>query len=124
MIFGIGTDIIEVDRIRKELAKNSGLKEKIFTASEISYCESKHDRAQHFAARFAAKEAFFKALGIGWRDGLEFQNIEIRNDKLGKPQIIIIGKVKEFFETNKLKSIQLSMGHIKELAIAFVIIEK
>jgi holo-[acyl-carrier protein] synthase len=124
MIFGLGTDIIEVDRIRKEISKESGLKEKVFAPAEIEYCESKNDKAQHYAARFAAKEAFFKALGTGWGHGIEFQDVMVLNNVQGRPEIKLKGKAHDFFKSNNLKNIQLSMSHIKELASAFVIIEK
>ena len=123
MIFGIGTDIIEVKRIEKELSSGTGLKENLFTTEEIKYCESKKFKFQHFAARFAAKEAFFKALGTGWRFGMMYSEIEIRNNDLGKPEIFTSGKVKKTLDENNIVNINLSISHLNELANAFVIIE-
>ncbi|MBP7870250.1 MAG: holo-ACP synthase, partial [Candidatus Saccharicenans sp.] len=77
MIFGVGVDIIEVDRIEDKLSRTPGLKDKLYTPVEIGYCESKKFPAQHYAARFAAKEAFLKALGTGWSRGVKFSEIEI-----------------------------------------------
>lgn len=77
MIFGIGIDIIEVERVKNQISKSNGFREKIFTEREIEYCESKKNKAQHYAARFAAKEAFFKAIGTGWRNGMAFNAIII-----------------------------------------------
>ncbi len=124
MIYGIGIDNIEVNRVKKQLDEDNGFKEKIFTLNEIKYCESKANRSFNYAARFAAKEAFFKALGTGWRDGMAFNEIEVNNDDLGTPEILLYGKTKTYVEQKKLKNIQVSLSHIKEFATAFVIIEK
>ena len=70
VIFGVGIDEIEVDRIEKKLQAENGLTERLFTSREIEYCRSRRFGAQNFAARFAAKEAFLKAIGTGWRDGV------------------------------------------------------
>ena len=124
MIYGIGTDIIQTDRVKKSIETIPGFSEKIFTQLEIEYCLSKKNKYEHFAARFAAKEAFFKAIGTGWRGGLAFSEIEVNNDDLGKPSFKLYGKAKEFSDSNNFLSIHLSITHIKELAQAFVIIEK
>lgn len=124
MIFGIGTDIIEVKRIEEKLIRTGGLKAKIFTPREIAYCESKHRPAMHFAARFAAKEAFLKAMGTGWTGGHKFSEIEIIDDELGKPELYVYGKVKEFCYQNRLSRFEVSLSHIKDLATAVVILEK
>ncbi len=124
MIFGIGTDIIEVKRMEKHLDKNDALKQKLYTNDEQKYCErGKVTKAQCYAARFAAKEAFFKALGTGYRYGMAFHEIEVLNDELGKPFINPHGKVKEYLEEKKIKSIHLSISHVKEMANAFVVLE-
>lgn len=124
MIFGIGTDIIEVSRMEKHLENNEALQKKLYTEDEQKYCErGKVTKAQCFAARFAAKEAFFKALGTGYRYGMAFHEIEILNDELGKPFINPHGKVKEYLEEKKIKSIHLSISHVKEMANAFVVLE-
>lgn len=124
MIYGIGTDIIEVSRMDKHLENNDALRDKLFTEAEQKYCEKgKITRGQCYAARFAAKEAFFKALGTGYRYGMAFHEIEVFNDELGKPYIQPTGKVKQFVEEQKIKSIHLSISHVKELANAFVVLE-
>jgi len=124
MIFGIGTDIIEVARMEKHLEKNDALMKKLYTEAEQKYCnKGKVTKYQCFAARFAAKEAFFKALGTGYRYGMAFHEIEVLNDELGKPNIVPHGKVKEFLEEKKIKSIHLSISHVKEMANAFVVLE-
>ncbi|MBS4057426.1 MAG: holo-ACP synthase [Bacteroidetes bacterium] len=124
MIFGIGTDIIEVARMEKHLSNSNGLREKLFTLTEQSYAESKSSKYQHYAARFAAKEAFFKALGTGYRFGMAFHEIEVINDELGKPVITVHGKVKEYLEKMQVTHIHLSVSHVKEMANAFVVLEK
>ncbi|MBL7136839.1 MAG: holo-ACP synthase [Candidatus Marinimicrobia bacterium] len=124
MIFGIGTDIIEVERVGKQISKGNGFKEKIFTPNEIKYCESRKNKAQNYAARFAAKEAFFKAIGTGWRRGLAFSEIEVVNNELGKPEINLYGKTKKFIEENRIENIHVSLSHVKNLVSAIVILEK
>jgi len=123
VVFGIGTDIIEVGRIEKQLNSGTELKKSLFTDSEIIYCESKKFQFQHFAARFAAKEAFFKALGTGWRYGMKYKEIEIKNNDIGKPEIFVSGRVKEELEEKKIIKIHLSITHLNDLANAFVILE-
>jgi holo-[acyl-carrier protein] synthase len=124
MIFGIGIDIIEVDRIRKQIEKGERFKERIFTDKEQQYCEPKRNKAQNYAARFAAKEAFFKAIGTGWRGGITFKDVEIVNNEAGKPEIFLYGKAREFVKENELKNIQVSLSHIKNFASAIVAVEK
>lgn len=124
MIFGIGVDIIEVARVQRKLARTPGLKERVFTAQEIAYCQSKRASARHYAARFAAKEAFLKAMGTGWRDGYGFDQIEIVHDPLGKPQVRVHGKVRGFCRKQGISGMQVSLAHLKDIAKAVVILEK
>ena len=125
MITGIGTDIIEVQRIEKQIAEGSHFKDRIFSSPEIEYCESfKTGKAQHYAARFAAKEAVFKALGTGCRDGLAFRDIEVLNDELGRPDIRLSGKAAELARKQGVRNIQVSLSHLKDTACAVVIMEK
>ena len=125
MIFGIGTDIIEVKRMEKHLDGNDALREKLFTKAEQVYSEKgKVTVWQRYAARFAAKEAFFKALGTGYRYGMAFHEIEVKNDELGKPFIEPHGKVKDYLSKQKVKEIHLTISHVKEMASAFVVLEK
>ena len=124
MIFGVGTDIIEVQRVEEKLLRTGGLKTKLFTAKEIAYCDSKHRPALHYAARFAAKEAFLKAMGTGWTGGHKFSDIEVVNDALGKPELFVHGKVDEFCAAHGITGMQVSLSHIKDLAKAVVVLEK
>ena len=93
-IFGIGTDIVNIKRMEKSLKQyGSKFKNNIFSKNEITYCEKNKNPAPFYAKRFAAKEALSKALGTGIRKGIEFKNIEIRNDLYGKPSIRLKGAV-------------------------------
>ncbi len=123
MIYGVGIDVIEVERIRRQLARGDRFKNRIFTPHEIAYCEGKKNRAQNYAARFAAKEAFFKALGTGWSGGLAFNQVEVVNDARGKPEIRVYGKAKELIEESGVIHIQVSLTHLKDIASSIVTLE-
>ena len=124
MIYGIGIDTIEVDRIAKQVDGDTRFREKIFSSGEIVYCDSfKQKKAEHYAARYAAKEAFFKAIGTGYRGGLAFHEIGIVNDELGKPELVLSGKAREYAKQHAFGKIHVSMSHLKSTACAIVIIE-
>jgi holo-[acyl-carrier protein] synthase len=123
--FGVGIDVIEVSRIQKEISKeDGGFKTKVFTQGEINYCETQSTKAQNYAARFAAKEAFFKAMGTGWSNGYAWAEVEVARDSAGKPYIITHGKVKEFLKQNRISNVHVSLSHVKETATAIVSLEK
>ncbi len=124
MIFGVGTDIIEVERVAKMVARGRPYLQTIFTEKEMEYCDPKARGPEHYAARYAAKEATLKALGLGWRNGLAFADIEVLNDELGKPQIFPHGEVKRVFESYRIRQASISLSHNKESAMAVVILEK
>ena len=124
MIVGIGTDIIEVARIERLMAGQKRFQKRIFTETEVAYCESKKNKAQNYAARFAAKEAFLKAIGTGWRQGVAFKEIEVVNNPQGKPEIFLSGKAKEIADNLGITNIQISLSHLKDIAIAVVAAEK
>ncbi|HNY01859.1 MAG TPA: holo-ACP synthase [Bacteroidales bacterium] len=123
MILGTGIDIIEVARIEKAMSRDTGFRDKLFTEGEIAYCESKKNRYQHYAARFAAKEAFMKALGTGWRFGVRFADIDLFHDELGQPHIRPAGIAKELTDRLSVSKIHVSLSHLKEMATAIVILE-
>jgi holo-[acyl-carrier protein] synthase len=123
MVKGIGVDIIDIPRIKKMVEKDTRFVEKVFSAKEIEYCRGKHKKEIHFAARFAAKESFFKALGTGWRYGMRWEDISVENDELGKPEIKLSGKALDFFRQKQYRHIHLSISHTKEYAVAFVVVE-
>lgn len=123
MIFGIGTDLIEVARVADKLEKKTGFKELVFSPAEIIYCEARACKYEHYAARFAAKEAFLKAIGSGWRKGTAFNEIEICNDAEGKPELKFTGNTATTLADMKLGRIFVSLSHLKTMACAMVIIE-
>jgi holo-[acyl-carrier protein] synthase len=123
MVKGIGVDILAVDRMERMIADNSGFIDRVFTSGEIEYCSGKAKKPQHFAARFTAKEAFFKALGSGWRFGMRWQEVWVENDTLGKPLLKISGQARRYFDKMKFERIHLSVSHTGEYAVSFVLIE-
>lgn len=122
-IYGIGTDIIEVARVKRSVSRGSGFREKVFTANEIAYCEQTARKEQHYAARFAAKEAFLKALGTGWVEPLQFVEIELASNPEGKPAIVLYGKTKEYVEAQGITEIHVSISHVKDMASAIVVLQ-
>lgn len=123
MAHGVGIDIIEVNRIEKLITSSDRFKQRIYTQNEVDYCEARKNKAQNYAARFAAKEAFLKAIGTGWRSGVAFREIEVVNDEQGKPEIHLHGRTKKITQDRHIKNIQLSLSHVKELAVAVVVVE-
>lgn len=125
MIVSIGIDIIEVARIREVLLRTPRFRERVFTASECAYCDSRGAvAAQHYAARFAAKEAALKALQTGWRGGIGWQDVEIATRDSGAPYLILHGKVKEALDSLGATFAHLSLAHTSEHAIAQVVLER
>jgi holo-[acyl-carrier protein] synthase len=122
-IFGIGTDIIELERVEIILSKDNGFRETVFTQNEIDYCENKANKTQNYAARFAAKEAFLKAIGTGWPGKIQFNEIEIINDHNGKPEIILKGNAHEYAKEKGITRIYLSISHLKDIAHAIVALQ-
>ena len=124
MIVGIGTDLVEVSRLSKSIASfGSKFTERVFTAGERSYAESKANSVERFAARFAAKEAAMKALGTGWAGGVSWTQIEVVNDTDGKPRLVLHGVAKELADQMGVKRIWLSLTHTEQMACAFVVFE-
>jgi holo-[acyl-carrier protein] synthase len=122
MIYGTGVDIVEIQKIQKMLGKEAFLR-KVFTDFEIAYC-SRYKRSEpHFAGRFAAKEAVFKALGTGFGNGLGFIDVEVKNDKNGKPNLFLYRKAKEFSKTLGIANMLLTISHCENYAVAQVIFE-
>ena len=127
-ILGTGIDIVENYRLKKILLKKkSNFKKKIFTIKEVAYCEKKSNSISCYSKRFAAKEAFVKALGIGFRKNINFKDIEVVNNTYGKPYISInkkiANKIKTLFKVKKF-NILLSISDEKKYSIASVIISK
>jgi holo-[acyl-carrier protein] synthase len=124
MIVGTGIDIAEVPRIEASIARfGNRFLQRIFTATEISYCESKANRIERYAARFAAKEAAMKAIGTGWNHGVAWRDVEVCRQPGGRPTIVFHGKAAEFAAKLGAVHVALSLSHTKEFAIAQVILE-
>ena len=125
-IFGIGTDIVNIKRIEQSLKKHKfSFKNRIFSKKEISYCEKRKNSSAFYAKRFAAKEAFSKALGTGIRKGVNLKNIEITNNVHGKPSISLKGNLANYLKKKikcKKYDIHLSLSDDKPWAQATVII--
>lgn len=124
MIIGLGIDIVEVFRIGETIARTPRFLERVYTAREREYCESKGKAAaQSFAARFAAKEAFLKALRTGWRGNLAWHEIEVVVDDGGVPRIRVTGEAARILSETGADRVHLSISHTSEHAIAEVILE-
>lgn len=123
MIKGLGIDLVEVERIRRAMEKSPEFARKVFSPEEIAYCSGQGGSFESFAGRFAAKEAFFKALGTGWRGQLAFHEVSVRNDGLGMPFIVLTGDTLRFLEVKKNCKFHLSISHTRLYATAVVIIE-
>jgi holo-[acyl-carrier protein] synthase len=125
MIISVGIDIIEVSRIRETLARTPRFVERVYTEKERAHCDSKGVTApQHYAARFAAKEAALKALRTGWRGSIAWHDVEISNDEKGAPLIEIAGEARKVLDSLGANAVHLSLSHTTEHAIATVILEK
>lgn len=125
MIFGIGTDIADIGRFQRFLDNdNAPLLRRLFTQRERETCLTrKKGAAACLAARFAAKEAFLKALGTGLRDGLSWHDMEVVNDGLGKPELLLSGRALERYREGNIGRLLLSLSHDGGCAVAMVVLE-
>ena len=121
-IHKVGTDLVEVSRIENLLRENEALQQRVFTQEELRYSQRKHYPFQHFAARFAAKEAVFKALGSGLSGDLDWRDVEVRNERSGKPILRLSGTTA--LKANDLGVLEsfVSMSHTEQYAIALVLL--
>ena len=124
MILGTGIDLAEVPRIAAAIERfGERFLHRIFTADEVRYCDSKANRAERYAGRFAAKEAALKAIGTGWGRGVSWTEVEVRRAPGGRPTIAFHGRAAEVAAKLGVKHVALSITHSKEHAIAQVILE-
>ncbi len=123
MIFGLGTDMVEISRIQKAIEKNPRFLQKVYTEKEIAYCQRKRNPWQSFAARFAAKEAVSKAMGTGLGK-IGLTDIEVENQSSGQPKIVLYGAAKDFAREKGLGRVHISLSHSEAYAIATAIIEE
>ncbi|MBA3321593.1 MAG: holo-ACP synthase [Pyrinomonadaceae bacterium] len=125
MIISIGIDIIEVHRVRQVLRRTPRFVERVFTPGERAYCDRRGVVApQHYAARFAAKEAALKALGTGWSGGLAWQDVEVVSQQTGAPTLVFHHLARELFQQSGADVAHISISHTSEHAIAQVILER
>jgi holo-[acyl-carrier protein] synthase len=125
MIFGIGIDLIQVRRIEEALARwGDRFRNRVYTGGEIAYCLRKKNPSPNFAARFAAKEALVKALGIGMRRGVHWKNIEVARGPLGQPMLKLNGPAAEILKREKITGIFVSLTHDDDYGSAVVVLEK
>lgn len=123
MIAGVGIDVVSVSRLQEKL-KSEAFKTKVFSEREQEYCKSATNSEQHYAVRFAAKEAFLKATCKGLNAGFDLNLIEVTHDALGKPQIELYESFKELMSKEGWISIHVSLSHEGDVATAIVMIER
>ena len=125
MIISVGIDIIEVRRVKAVLRRTPRFVERVFTPRERDYCDRRGVVApQHYAARFAAKEAALKALGTGWSGGIAWQDVEVVSQASGAPALIFHNHARELFQQSGADVAHISISHTSEHAIAQVILER
>jgi holo-[acyl-carrier protein] synthase len=121
-IIGIGTDIVECLRIGRMIEQHGELfLNRVYTEREVRYCQARKRAVEHFAGRWAAKEAILKCLGSGWRKGLCWTDMEIRNEPGGKPVVLLCGAAKESAQLLRITDIQLSISHCRAYATAHAV---
>lgn len=125
MITGIGTDLVDVERIQRMLERfGDRFTGRVYSPHECDYCRTKAVPAIHFAARFAAKESLLKSLGIGLGMGVGMKDIEVRNNPSGKPSLTLYGKAGEMMKERGITAVHLSLTHTRTQAMAAVVLEK
>ncbi len=124
MIVGIGIDLVETPRIAEALERHgTRFLKRLFTQGEIAYCEKFKNRAERYAARFAAKEAAFKALGTGWREGVRWLDVEVTHLASGKPELVLSGRAKELADEMDVTRTAVSISHSDRYVVAEVVFE-
>lgn len=123
MVQGIGIDILEIDNITKSIEMSSKFIERVFTSAEIEHCNKQCRKHQHYATRFAAKEAVMKALGVGWSEGIGWKEIEILRENNSPPTVILHGTAKKIADNLSVTNILVSLSHSDHYATAMVVIE-
>lgn len=125
MIIGTGVDIVEIARFERFLQEGrDAIFLRLFTDREMEYCKKKKHCAQHFALRFAAKEAFLKACGLGLREGISWKDVEVINDSMGKPELQLSGRAAEIAFEQGMNASFTSLSHDGGYAVAMVILER
>lgn len=121
-IIGVGTDIVECLRIAQMIDRHGELfLNRVFTSNEIAYCSARKAATQHYAGRWAAKEAVLKAMGTGWARGIGWRDIEIRNDHQGRPSIALAGGARDVCERLGVAEMHISISHCRTFATAYAV---
>ena len=124
MILGMGIDLAEVHRIRESIERfGDKFLHRVYTDREIAYSNSKANRFERFAARFAAKEAAMKAIGTGWRQGVTWRDFEVVNEPAGKPTMVLHARAAEIAQGLGIRAILLSLTHTESYGLASVVAE-
>jgi len=124
VIYGIGIDIVKIERFKRALERwGDRLSTRVFTPQELSICHAKAQPSRHLALRFAAKEAFLKALGIGMFQGVAWNDIEIVNDPSGRPHMNVRGEAEAICRKKGITEIFVSISHEAEYGVAYVLLE-
>lgn len=124
MVVGIGIDLVETARIRESIEQyGDRFIRRLYTPGEIEYCERFKNKAERFAARFAAKEAAFKALGTGWREGVRWLDVEVTNQPNGKPELALHGRADELARSLGVSRRSISISHADHYAVVQVVFE-
>jgi holo-[acyl-carrier protein] synthase len=125
MIYAVGTDLVEVSRVERIIEKwRERFIRKVYSEREIRYCSTRTYPAQHFAARFAAKEAFLKGMGLGMAGGVGFRDVEVINRVQGKPELVFHGRAKQLVDRAGITGSHISISHTDSHAVAFIVLEK
>lgn len=123
MIVGLGTDVLAVARMTAELRQGSGFRDVVFTPGEIAYCEAMRYPEMHYAARFATKEALFKAIGADGRAGRRWREVEVRREASGRPQVVLHGSMRQLAQSLEVDAVFVTLAHTADLASATVVLE-
>ncbi|HEY7933115.1 MAG TPA: holo-ACP synthase [Solirubrobacteraceae bacterium] len=117
----VGVDLVDVERLRRLLEEHANSHERLFTTTELEYCQGKRRRYEHLAARFAAKEAVLKAFGTGVSQRMRFTEVEVLNERSGRPRVRLLGSVASFAENHGLSQLDVSLSHTESTALAHVV---
>lgn len=121
-VIGIGTDIVETSRVAKMIERHGDLfLNRVYTPDEVEYCQARRASTQHYAGRWAAKEAVLKALGTGWSRGIHWRDIEVRNDLAGKPRIVLDGVAADLARQQGIDTMMISISHCRTHATAYAL---
>ena len=115
---GVGVDMLEIERMERVMARRPNFVVRVFTDEERAYCEKSARPAEHYAARFAAREAVLKALGTGFSEGIGLRDVSVARDESGRPRAVLAGRAAEIARERGVREIALSISHTRDVAVA------